>query len=257
MVNYPVAIISDLHSNLEALIAVLKDAKKRGVRQIYCLGDVIGYGPNPNEVLKLAEKFVFSLLGNHDEAILNGKGLEFFNPIATQAALWTRDNIFYPSVPKELSAKNKLFLQGMRRRVKIGNLIFAHGSIASNTDYIRTYADGLESFARMERKNVIACFVGHTHRPCVFIEGISGSISFDAEKSFAIEENKKMIVNVGSVGQSRDNNWRACYLIIEGNRFYYRRVEYDVEKTQKKIYNIDRLNNFLGDRLKFRDEPTK
>ncbi len=66
-----------------------------------------------------------------------------------------------------------------------------------------------------------------------------------------------MIVNVGSVGQSRDDDWKACYLIIEGNRFYYRRVEYDVEKTQKKIYNIDGLNNFLGDRLKFKDETTK
>jgi predicted phosphodiesterase len=257
MVNYPVAVISDLHSNLEALIAVLKDAKKKGVRQIYCLGDVIGYGPNPNEVMMLAEKFSFSLFGNHDEAVLSGKGLEYFNPIAEQAARWTRDNIFCPSVPKEISDKNKLFLQKMRRRIKVGNLIFAHGSIASNAEYIRSYGDGVDSFSRMENKNVIACFVGHTHRPCVLIEGISESISSDAEKSFPIEEKKKMIINVGSVGQPRDNNWKACYVIIEDNRVYFRRVEYDVEITQKKIYEIDRLNNFLGDRLKFKNEPKK
>lgn len=245
-----VAIISDLHANLEAVTAVLEDAQKEEASKIYCLGDVIGYGPNPNEVLDLAEKFTFTILGNHDEAVLNGKGLEDFNPVAAQAALWTKDEISYPAVSKEMSAKNKLSLQKMKRNIKIDRFLFSHGTALSNREYIMDHYDTLESFAYMKKNNIIACFVGHTHRPGIFMERNDDIIPFDAEKSFVIEENEKMIVNVGSVGQSRDRNWKACYVIIEGNRFYYRRVDYDVEKTQQKIYRIDRLHNYLGDRLR-------
>lgn len=249
MNKHRIAIISDLHSNLEAILAVLEDAQKEGAHEIYCLGDVIGYGPNPHEVLSLAEKFAFTILGNHDEAVLNGKGLESFNPIASEAALWTREAISHPAVSEELSAKNKLSLQNMKRRFKKDRLLFAHGSATSNTEYIMDHNDTLESFTFMKQNYITACFVGHTHRPGIFIEGNDIMIPFDAEKSFAIKENNKMIINVGSVGQSRDYNWRSCYVIMDSDRFYYRRVEYDVKKTQQKIYNIDRLDNYLGDRL--------
>ena len=112
------AIISDLHSNLEAVTAVLEDIKNQGVEEIYCLGDVIGYGPNPNEVLSLSEKFMFTIIGNHDETVLSGKGLEDFNPIAAQAVLWTRDEIFHPKVSQKLSAQNKQYLENMKKMVK-------------------------------------------------------------------------------------------------------------------------------------------
>ncbi len=244
------AIISDLHSNLESVTAVLEDIKNQGVEEIYCLGDVIGYGPNPNEVLSLSEKFMFTIIGNHDEAVLSGKGLEDFNPIAAQAVLWTRDEIFHPTVSQELSARNKRYLQNMKKMVKKETFLFAHGSAISNMEYIMSYYDALHTFKNMAKNKIKVCFIGHTHRPGIFLEGNFRMTPYDAKDFHTIEENKKMIVNVGSVGQSRDYNYKACYVTVDGNRFYYRRVEYDVDKTIKKIYGINRLNNYLGDRLK-------
>tara|TARA_B100000315_G_scaffold202504_1_gene195248 strand:- start:11075 stop:11863 length:789 start_codon:yes stop_codon:yes gene_type:complete len=247
------AIISDLHSNLEAVTAVLEDIKNQGVEELYCLGDVIGYGPNPNEVLSLSEKFIFTIIGNHEEAVLSGKGLEDFNPIAAQAVLWTRDQIFHPSVSQELSAQNKQYLKKMKKMVKNGFFLFAHGSATGNMEYIKSYQDTLETFKYMAQNKIKVCFIGHTHRPGIFSEGNFTMIPSDTKNFYTMEENKKMIVNVGSVGQSRDYNSKACYVIVDDNRFYYRRVEYDVDKTIKKIYGISRLDNYLGDRLKSKD----
>ena len=251
------AIISDLHSNLEAVTAVLEDIKSQAVEKIYCLGDVIGYGPNPNEVLRLSEKFIFTIIGNHDEAVLSGKELKTFNPVAAQAALWTKDEISHPRVSQELSAQNSRYLQNMKKRVKMGPFLFAHGSAISNTEYIISYYDTLDSFKYMEQNKIKACFVGHTHRPGIFLEGSFNMISCKADDFHSIEENKKMIVNVGSVGQPRDENQKACYVIVDDNRVYYRRVKYDVDKTIKKIYAIKRLNNYLGNRLKSKKKNDK
>ncbi len=244
------AVISDLHSNLEAVTAVLEDIKNQEIEKIYCLGDVIGYGPNPNEVLSLSEKFIFTIMGNHDEAVLSGKGLKDFNPIAAQAVLWTRDEIFQPTVSQELSTRNKQYLQNMKKMVKNGFFLFAHGSATGNMEYIKSYQDTLETFKYMAKNKIKVCFVGHTHRPGIFVEGNFSMIPSDTKIFYAMEENKKMIVNVGSVGQSRDYNSKACYIIVDDNRFYCRRVRYDVDKTIKKIYGIDQLNNYFGDRLK-------
>lgn len=244
------AIISDLHSNLEAVLAVLKDIEKESIQNIYCLGDVIGYGPNPNELLRLIKNFKFTILGNHDEAVLNGKELENFNPIAAEAVLWTKDEIFYPNVSKELSDENRNYLQKMKKMVIEDSFLFAHGSALNNMKYIMNYFDAIESFRFMEQNNINVCFVGHSHKPGIFQEGNVNMIPFDAEDFYSINKDSRMIVNAGSVGQSRDNIWKACYVVVDGNRFFYRRVEYDVDKTIRKIYKIERLNNYLGNRLK-------
>lgn len=244
------AIVSDLHSNLEAVLAVFKEIQKEGIHDIYCLGDVIGYGPNPNELLSLAKKFKFTILGNHDEAVLNGKELEDFNPIAAEAVLWTKDEISYPTVSKELSDENRSYLQKMKKMVIKDRSLFAHGSALNNMEYIMNYFDSLESFKYMEQHKINVCFVGHTHRPGIFLEGNVNMLPFDAEDFYTINEDSRMIVNAGSVGQSRDNSWKACYIIVDENRLFYRRVEYDVDKTIRKIYKTERLNNYLGDRLK-------
>ncbi len=244
------AVISDLHSNLEAVTSVLEDIKKQGVEEIYCLGDIIGYGPNPNEVLKLSGKFMLTIIGNHDEAVLCGKGLEDFNPVAAEAILWTRDEIFYPTASQELSARNKRYLQNMKKRVRKETFLFAHGSAISNMEYIMAYYDALQTFKYIAQNNIKVCFVGHTHRPGIFVEGNFSMIPSGVDDFHAIDENNKMIVNVGSVGQPRDYNHKACYVIVDGNRFYYRRVGYDVDQAIKKIYGIDRLNNYSGDRLR-------
>lgn len=244
------AVISDLHSNIEATEAVLEDIKRQGIEEIYCLGDVIGYGPNPNEVINLSGKFIFTIIGNHDEAVLTGKGLEGFNPLAATAALWTRGEISYPAVSRELSARNSQYLKNMKTKVKKDIFLFAHGSALSNMEYINNYDATQETFRYMAKNGIQICFVGHTHRPGIFIEGDFNMMPYDAADPHVFEKNKKMIVNVGSVGQPRDQNHNACYVIVDDNRFYYRRVEYDVEKTIKKIYEIKQLDNFLGNRLR-------
>lgn len=244
------AVISDLHSNIEATEAVLEDIKREGIEEIFCLGDVVGYGPNPNEVINLSEKFIFTIMGNHDEAVLTGKGLEDFNPLATEAALWTRGEIFYPAVSQELSDRNNQYLQDMKRIVKKEPFLFVHGSALSNMEYIDNYDATQATFRYMAKNGIKICFIGHTHRPGIFVEGSFNVIPYDTSDTHAIEENKKMIVNVGSVGQPRNHNHNACYVIVDDKLFYYRRVEYDVEKTIKKIYEIKQLDNYLGNRLR-------
>ena len=243
------AVISDLHSNLEAVTAVLEDIENQDIKEIYCLGDVVGYGPNPNEVLKFSEKFMFSVIGNHDEAVLHAK-TKGFNPVAAEAILWTRNEIFYPTVSEEMSARNRQYLQSMKKIVKKETFLFAHGSARSNMEYVMSHYDALHTFKYMAQNKIRVCFIGHTHWPGIFLEGNLRMIPYDEKGFHDIEKSKKMIVNVGSVGQPRDKNHKACYLIVDGNRFYYRRVQYDVDKIIKKIYGINGLNDYLGDRLR-------
>lgn len=248
------AILSDIHGNLEALRAVLADAERHGVDGVYCLGDVVGYGPNPLECLELAMSFGMTILGNHDHAALFDPA--GFSPSAERAIFWTRDQLESSSVPRALRDRYWEFLAERPRTHREDRGLFVHGS-ADNplNEYVfpedACYQRKMERiFARVERH----CFQGHTHLPGVFTEQ-SGNERYrfatpdETDHTHALDE-RKTLINVGSVGQPRDLDWRACYVLLDGPRVRFRRVEYDVDTTVRKIHAVPELDPWLGDRLR-------
>ena len=243
------AIISDIHSNLEALQAVLADIRSLGVKDIYCLGDVVGYGPNPRECVDLVMDSKLVLMGNHDQgAMFDPDG---FNASAERAIFWTRAQLESSTEPRAAREKRWDFLAERPRQFKEGDYLFVHGS-ARNPLNEYVFPEDIYNQRKMERIFTLVdkyCFQGHTHVPGIFTE----SYHFSSPEELGAEyklDGKKMLCNVGSVGQPRDGNWRSCYVLIENDTIKYRRVEYDVDKTVKKIYDVPELENFLGDRLR-------
>lgn len=251
-----VAIISDLHSNMEALTAVLKDIESQGVRTIYCLGDLVGYGPNPAEVVDEAMKWDAVLMGNHDEAVL--KQPYGFNPVARAAVTWTRSQLkpgFFSSSEKK---RRWDFLSGLKFGYKFDGVNLVHGSPRDPTmEYILRqdcYSIGGEVpeklkdiFSRFEG----LMFCGHTHDPGVITEAAEFLIPKEIDHEFVPEPGKKYIINDGSVGQPRDRDVRACYCVLHTSpmRVVWRRVEYDYKTTMEKIYAIPELDRRAADRL--------
>jgi predicted phosphodiesterase len=243
------ALISDIHANLEALRVVLDDIRAQGIREIFCLGDIVGYGPNPCECLdEVIAKCKVTILGNHDQATLFDP--EGFNPIALRAVYWTRDQLEQgPGTP---SQKNKRwdFLGELARTYTEGDFLFVHGSPREPTNeyvfpediYNQRKIDAL--FGRIQQY----CFQGHTHLPGVFTYDYRFTPPEDCNYQYRLGEQKAMI-NVGSVGQPRDSDPRACYVVLEDGLVTFRRLEYDVQATRKKIYDVPDLDNALGDRL--------
>ncbi len=244
------AIVSDIHANLEALEAVLEDIRNRGIREIYCLGDLIGYGPNPRECIDLAMRhFKVTIMGNHDQAALFDP--EGFNSSAESAIFWTREQLESRGNPRQ-NEKRWEFLGELPRRHQEGEFLFVHGSprIPLN-EYI--FPEDIYNRRKMERIFQLVdryCFVGHTHVPGIFLE--SGEFIEPADLSGGAYQlpDQKVVVNVGSVGQPRDGDPRACYVILDDSAITFCRVPYDVEKTIEKIYRVPALDNFLGDRLR-------
>lgn len=248
------AIISDVHSNLEALTAVLEDAKSLGAKEFYCLGDIVGYGPNPRECLGKVMSFDVVLRGNHDHgALLEPEG---FNPSAERAIFWTRNQIQPCPMTAEERLKPWTFLSSCQPYHIAGEgLRYVHGS-ARNPLNEYVFPEDIynnrkmeQIFARVER----VCFQGHTHVPGVFVElAPGGPYDFrspdEIDHTFTFGDNK-VLVNVGSVGQPRDSNPQSCYVLLQGNTITYRRVAYDAEAVRQKIYRIPELENYLGDRL--------
>jgi predicted phosphodiesterase len=248
------AIISDIHSNLEALQAVLADIDKNNVDEIYCLGDVIGYGPNPRECIDLVMKCKMVLLGNHDQgAMFDPEG---FNPPAEKAIFWTRDQLEAPNDARTSKEKRWEFLAERPRSHRENGFLFVHGS-ARNPLNEYVFPEDIYNQRKMERIYAIVeryCFQGHTHVPGVFTEQLPEDLyQFSSPEEIGYEhplDDRKTLCNVGSVGQPRDGDWRACYVLLDDNVIRYRRVEYDVDVTIKKIYGVPELENFLGDRLR-------
>ncbi|RCS54213.1 metallophosphoesterase [Bremerella cremea] len=243
------ALISDIHGNLEALNAVLDDIRQQGISEIYCLGDVIGYGPNPVECLDIVRrKCAMCLLGNHDQAALFDP--EGFNPVAFRAILWTRDQIDNSSGGAGAVNERWDFLGELPRTHVEPNRLFVHGSPRDPTNeyvfpediYNQRKMENL--FDRVEKFS----FQGHTHIPGVFTPNLEffGPDECDHEYRFGDE---KALFNVGSVGQPRDGDPRACYVILTDESVVFRRVEYDPKVPAAKIYKIPQLDNMLGDRI--------
>jgi len=243
------AIISDIHSNLEALKAVLEDIEKQSVTEIYCLGDVIGYGPNPHECIDLVMNCRVVLLGNHDQgALFDPDG---FNRVAEMAIMWTRQQLELPNEARAAQAKRWEFLAERPRSHREEGYLFVHGS-ARNPLNEYVFAEDIYNQRKMERIFTLVercCFQGHTHVPGIFTESLQFHTPDDLDGAYKLD-GRKTLCNVGSVGQPRDLDPRACYVLLDDDTIRFRRVEYDVETTVKKIYAIPELENFLGDRLR-------
>ncbi len=253
----PTAVISDIHGNAEALRTVLLDIEKRAIERIVCLGDIVGYGPDPLECVDLVRlRCEWSLMGNHDFGVLYEP--TNFNPPAESAAFWTREQ-FEREPDDKLRAARLEYLHSLRVRVvetppgTAMPVLAVHGSPRRPiNEYIFPddavgAPEKLQSiFERVER----LCIVGHTHVPGVFTDEPDfyppGELG---DSSYRFQNGEKAVINVGSVGQPRDLDPRACYAILHPDRVQFVRVEYDVDVTANRIKAIPALSPWLGERL--------
>ena len=243
------AIISDIHGNLEALTAVLDDIRSQGIETIYCLGDVIGYGPNPRECIDLCLDFELCLLGNHDNGALFDP--EGFSTGAERAIFWTRRQLESNSSESNgAGTKRWNFLAELPRTHREGDFMFVHGSPRSP---LNEYVFPEDVFNQRKIERIFGfiqgfCFQGHTHVPGVFTESCRFYSPAEIDHRYKLG-GQKIMVNVGSVGQPRDNIPQSCYVVLDGLDLEFRRVDYDREVTRDKILEIPELDDFLGNRL--------
>jgi len=235
------AILSDIHANLEGLIQVLHILRKESIDTYYCLGDIVGYGANPNECIEELRKVAnVSLAGNHDWAAAGEMPLDYFNDFAREAVMWTRG---------VLTAPNRSFLGQLQLVLSDPSMTMVHGTLIHPEDfhYMCNSGDALETFEVM-RTDV--CFVGHTHVAGVFIRDGKGNIAGATRSVISLEKGNKYIVNAGSVGQPRDNNPKAAYCIFDtdAGQIEIKRVAYDAAEARRKILNAG-LPPFLGERI--------
>ena len=233
------AVISDIHGNLEALEAVLRDIPEEAER-VFCLGDVIGYGASPNECCDLVRREGMpAITGNHDLAVVDlDTDLDWFNPVAEAAVRWTRE---------QLNEENGDFLRSRPRMMQTSEALFVHGSVRDPDEYIINGAIAAENLEilKTEYPNVPLCFFGHTHVKAV---APSPNGQSSGEDSLDLGGNGPYLVNPGSVGQPRDGDTFASYVLVEGTNVTYRFVEYDIGKAQAKIRAAG-LPGMLADRL--------
>ncbi len=242
------ALISDIHGNLEALEAVLAEIAAQGISEVFCLGDIVGYGPNPRECVdRVMETCQVTILGNHDQAALFDP--EGFNAGAERAIFWTRSML--ESDTQERNEHRWEFLGELPRMRREQDFLFVHGS-ARNPLNEYVFPEDIYNQRKMERIFALVdryCFQGHTHIPGVFREDLSFVSPDEVDGKYDLGD-QKVLINVGSVGQPRDGDNRASYVVLNEKSVEFRRVPYDFEKTIAKIYPIAELDNFLGDRLR-------
>jgi len=228
---------------------VLADIRDQGITEIYCLGDIVGYGPNPRECIDLMMKCKVCLLGNHDQGALFDP--EGFNTGAERAIFWTRTQLEIAAGSPAERDQRWDFLGELPRNYQDNDMLFVHGS-ARNP--LNEYVFPEDIYNKRKLEKIFALipqygFQGHTHVPGVFTEGFEFFSPDELDHQYHLTE-KKVMINVGSVGQPRDGDPRACYVTIEDDLVTFRRVEYPFEETIKKIYDVPELDNFLGDRLR-------
>ena len=228
-------VLSDIHGNLQALEAVL--AVAGAVDAVWNLGDAVGYGGNPNEVISwLRERAAVNVRGNHDRVCAGLTSTQGFNPVAAQAAMWTQTT---------LSAENLAWLREVPKgpvRVQ-GEVSCAHGSPLDEDHYILSMRD---AWVPLQRMGTALTFFGHTHVQGAFLQHDADweelHPAFDENGSFSlrIEDGTRLLVNPGSVGQPRDRDARAAFAIYdsEAGTITFRRVAYDVVRAQEAIRGL-------------------
>jgi diadenosine tetraphosphatase ApaH/serine/threonine PP2A family protein phosphatase len=241
------AVLSDVHGNLEALSTVLADAASQGALGILCLGDAVGYGADPAPCMEiLGERSLLMVAGNHEHGALGLLDVRWFNAAARAAALWTRDR---------LGADHKTFLSALPLATTYGEATCVHASPRrpEEWDYLLSAEDGFQAFGDFATR---LCFVGHSHRPGVWSLGSSGPAYEDLagpafhDRRIPFHDGRRYIINVGSVGQPRDRDPRAAYVLWDEDErsVTLRRVVYDHKAAAAKILRAG-LPRELADRL--------
>ena len=247
-----IALISDIHSNTEALGVVLAEIERLGCDRVLCLGDVIGYGPEPREtLLKVIDVCEFSLLGNHEQGCMFYAS--DFNPKARQAIDWTRDQLNRRDCSREENSALWNHLDSMKESYREGDFLLVHGS---PRDPVREYLVPKDAIDEVKMKGCFdlldgarICFVGHSHVPGVYPEGELFLVPESIGNEYTLAEGQRAIVNIGSVGQPRDGDTRASFVTYDGSTICFHRVAYDFESTMAKIRAIPELPDYLADRL--------
>ena len=220
------AIFGDVHSNLEALNAVLEDARSNECTHFVCIGDIVGYNANPSECLDVIQKLDCPVVkGNHDEEASLDTELVGLNPLAQKSMQWTRDN---------LDLNQKKYLKELKLARHVGDFTIVHATLDSPASwgYVTSKFDALESLGYQYTP---VCFFGHTHVPAFYFKDLR--MEEHQGKSIKIETGKKYQINVGSVGQPRDGDFRSSYCIydVDERLIINRRVGYDIKAAQEKI----------------------
>jgi len=240
-------VVSDLHSNAEALRAVLGRVKRKRFDHLVCLGDFVGYGAQPNQVLDSMRQFRGTrryIRGNHDRVAAGVDDGQGFNHAAKSAALWTRQH---------LSRPNRRFLEALPvGPVQYDDMLLCHGSPHDEDEYVFTEDHAAEVFALSGARLI---FYGHTHLPVVFTidgQGLIEGRAVKDDETVHLDPFRRYLINPGSVGQPRDRNPAASFAMYDGRRavVHFSRVEYDIEKTQSSILRAG-LPRILADRLTY------
>ncbi len=234
-------IISDIHGNLEALETMLKVLKKEKVDKYLVAGDIVGYGADPDECVEIVSNLPgVSVCGNHDWGVLGLTSLEYFNVYARKAIEWTREKL------KENHLK---YLESLPLIIEEEDFTLVHSTLESPEEWNYIYST-YDAHKNMELQKTNICFYGHSHVPIYFLE--NEHIMYRREEFFHLKENYKYLVNVGSVGQPRDNDPRACAVIYDTDEkvVKYIRKEYNIQEAQRKIWEAG-LPQILGERLQY------
>ena len=238
-------IFTDIHGNMEAFQAVLKAVQKKRIDHYICLGDLVGYGASPNEVIQkiLTLKPLSIIRGNHDKAVSGLDSVQTFNPIAAAAIFWTK---------KTIARKNLDFLVRLKQSPEVIQeaITICHGAPFDEDYYIFGEFDAAEAFSYIQTP---VCFFGHTHFPFVYTDkdgNVEGTFLEGNANEVKLEKGVRYLINPGSVGQPRDRNPRAAYAVYdsEARTIKFGRVEYDIEEAKRKIID-ERLPPALAERL--------
>ena len=221
------AIIADIHGNLEAFQVVLDDIRAQNATHIVCLGDVVGYNANPKECLQIVRDMNIPVVkGNHDEYCSSNEHLEGFNPHAADAVHWTRD---------QLTDEDKKWLRELKYSRMAANFTMVHATLDAPDRWGYVF-DKLAAAASFPYQNTFQmCFFGHTHVPVAFMR--DNVVRGGTYSKFKVDPSKKYFINVGAVGQPRDNNPKSAYVIydMDAQTIELRRLEYDIASAQAKI----------------------
>lgn len=233
-------VISDIHSNLQALRAVAGSLPRAAGMRIICAGDTVGYGADPNECVNLVSSLgAENILGNHDAAAVDKADTTFFNGYARDAVLWTKER---------LGGEQASYLKSLPLVKEDPEFEMAHGTLHEPEEfiYMMTGSDAMHTFGLMK---TAVCFVGHSHIPGTFILR-DGKVHESARKKIKLESGVKYIINAGSVGQPRDGDNRACYCVYDTAKkeIEFRRVDYDIKSAHDAILDAG-LPRVLAERL--------